>query len=326
MKILVTGGAGFIGSNLCEKLVSLNHEVIAFDCMDNIYSNEAKYENIEDVRNGFHKNYKFCRSNINGKRDIDLLNFDTVVHLAAKPGVRWSFDNTAEAVYWNTYASTEFMDYCFRTRRIKNFIFISSSTVYGKKTTPFVEKDETIPQSPYGLTKLHSEEYLKMFCKQFGVKGISLRLFSVYGPRQRPDLIGFKLINSILNKKQVEIFGDGSQERDFTYVDDIVDGIIKSVEYIEKQPEGSYDVFNLGRGDKVKLNHVIDLVEKEFKTECNKVYVSKNDIDLEMTWCNNEKARMLLNWEPKVNVEEGIHEMTEWFRDNREWIKKSFAK
>lgn len=323
MRILVTGGAGFIGSHLCEKLINLDHEVIAFDCMDNVYSNEAKYENIDEVRSSLNKNYRFCRSNINGKKDLDLLNFDTVVHLAAKPGVRWSYNNTAEAIYWNTYASGEFMDYCCK-RRVKNFIFISSSTVYGKKTEPFRETDDAYPHSPYGLTKLHGEQYLKMFCEQFGMKAISLRLFSVYGPRQRPDLIGFKLINSILNKKQVEIFGDGTQERDFTFVDDIVDGIIKSIEHLEKYCPSYYDVFNLGNGNKVQLNRVIDLIEKEFKTECNKIYVPKNEIDLEMTWCDNRKAKGVLGWEPKVNIEEGIHEMTEWFRFNREWIKKAY--
>ena len=323
MKILVTGAAGFIGSKLCEKLIELQHEVLGMDCMDNLYNNKAKYENIEELRNN--GRFKFYRSNINGKKDLDTVkNIDVVIHLAAKPGVRWSYANVSEAVYWNTYATAEFIDYCNR-RGFKNIIFISSSTVYGRKNKPFVETDPMNPTSPYGLTKMHCEEYLDMFCKQFGMKAISLRLFSVYGPRQRPDLIGFKLINSILHRKEVEIFGDGNQERDFTYVDDIVDGIIRSMNSLPTQADNSHEVYNLGRGERVALNRVIDLIESEFKANCNKVYVPRNEIDLDMTWADNTKAHTVLGWEPKVKIEDGIKEMVEWFRFNREWVKKAVS-
>ena len=319
MKILITGAAGFIGSHLSEKLIELGYEVIGLDCIDTIYPKPVKYENIEKIKN--HKNFTFRRANMAAKSELDILNFDLVVHLAAKPGIRWSFQNFKDTFFWNTYATAELIDYCLK-RRIKYFINVSSSTVYGAKKKAFVETDILNPTSPYGLSKKQAEESLKMFCDYSGLKAISLRFFSVYGPRQRPDLIAHKLINSILNKKQVEIFGDGTQERDFTYVSDIVDGIVKSIEYVQKMEE-SYNVFNLGKGDKHKLNKVIDLVEKEFNTPCNLVYVPKNIVDLNMTLANHDKATHILGWEPKVAIEEGISEMANWYRWNRDWLIKT---
>lgn len=261
MKILITGGAGFIGSHLTRRLLEEEEKVVAIDNFDPFYSVTEKKNNIK----GFlkNKNYKFVRGDICDKQFINDLfkeeKFDYVIHLAAKAGVRPSIANPIGYFKTNVEGTLNLLE-AAKDNAIKNFVFGSSSSVYGERSkTPFSERDNVDhPISPYGLTKVVGEKLCNVYHLSYNLPVTCLRFFTVYGPGQRPDLAIRKFISLISQDKPLEMYGNGTTMRDYTYIDDIVDGITRA--YRKKI---DFEIINLGNSSPVKLNHLIELIASE---------------------------------------------------------------
>ncbi len=311
MKILITGGAGFIGSHLTEKLLDEGHRVVVLDNFDDFYDPKEKRRNLIHCRSnpGFFlvegdvKDEKILRK-VFGKHKIN-----TVIHLAAKVGVRPSIKNPKLYQEVNIGGTLSLLE-AVRDFKIKNFIFGSSSSVYGERSkVPFRENDRVDkPISPYGLSKVAGEQLCYVYHHLYGIPITCLRFFTVYGPRQRPDLAIRRFIKAINEGKQITMFGDGSSERDYTYVGDIVDGVVKSL------PKAfEFEIINLGNSNPVKLKNLIVLIESILgkKAKVKKLPIQPGDVS--RTYADVSKAKRFLNWEPKVKIEEGLAKAVEWY-------------
>lgn len=310
MKIFVTGGAGFIGSNLVDKLLALGHNIVAFDNFDSFYSEVIKRENIADALKN--PNYSLIEGNILDKEKLyESLKTtlpDTVVHLAAKGGVRPSIENP-EAYYETNVTGTLNVLECMRKTNIKKLIFASSSSVYGNNTkVPFSETDTVDnPISPYAASKKAAELLCHTYHHLYGFDIFCLRFFTVYGPRQRPDLAIHKFFNAILNNKPITVFGDGTTGRDYTYIDDITDGIVSAIQKLK-----SYEILNLGGSQSILLKDLI----KRIETATAKTALINTDKiqqgDVTITFADIDKAGKLLGYKPKIGIAEGIKLYNEW--------------
>jgi len=309
-KVLVTGAAGFIGSHLCEALLAKNIDVTGIDCFTEYYPREIKEKNLS----AFKENPKFHFMEAN------LLNYDlkrivpevdTVFHLAAQPGVRYSWENIQVYIDNNVFATQKLLEACKESK--PQFVFASSSSVYGDaKELPITEKTELSPISPYGETKVKGEELCQMYAQEQKLPMIVLRYFTVYGPRQRPDMAIYKFFNSIIDGKEVEIFGDGNQTRDMTYVSDIVDATLLAGDF-----DIDYSVFNIASGVRSSLKDVIKNIETLAKNKAKINYKPAAKGDMKDTWASIEKARTQLKYEPKVRLEEGLGKYLEWHTQNK---------
>ena len=310
MKIFVTGGAGFIGSNLVDRLLALGHTVVAFDNFDTFYSEKTKRENIVDALKS--PNYTLVEGNILDKEKLyEILKEtlpDVVVHLAAKGGVRPSIENP-EAYYETNVTGTLNLLQCMRKASLKKIIFASSSSVYGNNSkVPFSETDNVDnPISPYAASKKAGELLCHTYHHLYGFDIFCLRFFTVYGPRQRPDLAIHKFFNAILNNKPITIYGDGTTGRDYTYIDDITDGIISAIDKLK-----GYEIINLGGSQSILLKDLIKLIE----TATAKTALIKADEiqqgDVTITFADIDKAGKLLGYKPKIGITEGIKLYNEW--------------
>ena len=311
MRILITGGAGFIGSHLVKRLLLENHKVVVIDNFDPFYSIEDKKENIKVFKRD--KNFKLFNVDITDRKKIANIflkhKFDQVIHLAAKAGVRPSIEDPVAYFKTNIEGTLTLLEAC-KDIKLKNFIFISSSSVYGERPkVPFSEDDKAEnPISPYGLTKLSGEKLLKIYSNLYSIPSTAIRLFTVYGPRQRPDLAIRKFIDKIYNANEIEMFGDGSTMRDYTYVDDIVDGIVKCV----YQPF-KFEVINLGNSSPIKLSELIKIIEKSLSKKAIIIKKPNQIGDVSRTYANIRKAKKLLNWKPNFKFEKGISMMIKWY-------------
>lgn len=316
MIILITGIAGFIGSNLLDKLLQdENNFIIGIDNLNNFYDPNIKRKNIE---------YNLENNNFNFY-DIDLLNtkalnkifedykIDSIVHLAGYGGVRPSIENPKLYIDNNIVATLNVLE-CMKNYNIKKIVYASSSSVYGNsKENIFVETlNVSEPISPYAMTKKACEELCYTYHKLYNINIIALRFFTVYGKRQRPDLAISKFTKLILEDKAIPVFGDGNTMRDYTYIDDIVSGIISAMEYNKT----SYEIINLGGGDPVSLNRMIETIEKVLgkKAIIERMSMQKGDVD--KTAADISKAKRLLNYNPSTSFEEGIDKFIQWFKNN----------
>ena len=316
MIILITGIAGFIGSNLLDKLLQdKNNIIVGIDNLNNFYDPNIKRKNIE--HNLENNNFKFY--------DIDLLNtkelnnlfedyeIDSIVHLAGYGGVRPSIENPKLYIDNNIVATLNMLE-CMKNYNIKKMVYASSSSVYGNsKENIFVETlNVSEPISPYAMTKKACEELCYTYHKLYNINIVALRFFTVYGKRQRPDLAISKFTRLILKEKPIPVFGDGNTMRDYTYVDDIVSGIISAMEYNKT----SYEIINLGGGDPVSLNRMIETIEKVLgkKAIIERMSMQKGDVD--KTAADISKAKRLLNYNPSTSFEEGIDKFIQWFKNN----------
>jgi UDP-glucose 4-epimerase len=285
MKCIVTGGAGFIGSNLVDKLVALKHQVTV---IDNLYS--GKEENINP-------DAKFINESI--LDNCDFTNIDYIFHLAAIPRVPYSMKYPMETHEVNVDGTFHVLNLAKKCE-VKKVIFASSSSVYGDQTLPYSENKIPHPKSPYALHKLIGEQYCQLFDEVYNLPTVCLRFFNVYGKRCDPNseysLVIGKFKKLKLEKKPLTIFGDGEQSRDFTYVDDIVDGLIKAMEMPVRN-----EVINLCNGHNVTVNKIADLIGGE------KQYLPERKGDVLHTLGDNSKAKRLLGWIPKVQIEQGIN-------------------
>jgi len=318
MKILLTGAAGFIGSHLAEKLLSEGNEVYGVDNFDMFYPRSVKEKNVELLKK--YSGFNFFEADITNKgfyAEIDNDKYDLIYHLAAKAGVRPSIKAPDKYISTNIEGTLNVLEY-MRTGVCSKMVFGSSSSVYGNcKVIPFKEDlltDE--PISPYAFTKKSCELLNFNYHHLYNFDIVNLRFFTVFGPRQRPDLAIHKFLKLIDNGEPIEIYGDGSTARDYTFVEDIVDGVTKAGKYLLGN-SGVYDTFNIGNNSPVKLLDMVNLLKKILNKDFSVVYKEMQDGDVEITYANIEKAKSILGYEPKTSFEEGLRKFIAWHNSEK---------
>ena len=313
MNFLVTGGAGFIGSHVCERLLRLGHAVWVFDDLNDFYDPAIKLGAIENLR-ASGRRFQFARGEITDRGALQELfsgvGFDQVIHLAARAGVRPSLQEPALYQRVNVEGTVNLLE-AARARGVKKITIASSSSVYGiNAKVPFSESDPIFtPVSPYAASKLACEALGHVYHHVYGMDVVMLRFFTVYGPRQRPDLAMHKFARLMAQGEPIPVFGDGSTARDYTYISDAVDGVIACT-----QREFGYEIFNLGESQTVQLSYLIDLLEKALGLKAKIDWQPPQPGDVPITCANIDKARARLGYNPSVKIEEGIPKFVEWFR------------
>jgi nucleoside-diphosphate-sugar epimerase len=308
--ILITGGAGFIGTHLFEKLIIDNNFIIILDNFDEYY--KGKDTQLSELTKKYEesKDYKLIRGDLLNDSIFNEIEceIDIIFHLAAKAGVRYSIENPSEVTKNNMVSTVKIYDYA-QINNIKKVIYASSSSVYGNPIyTPVDETHPKNPISPYAVSKLCGEIYADFYFREYGLPVTSLRFYTVYGPRGRPDMAIRKFFNLILQDKEIMIYGDGEQLRDFTYVSDIVDGLILAAE----KKESIGEVFNLGCSNPIKLNQLIDKMYSIANKPKKLKYIEKQKGDVDITYSNTEKAKKILNYIPKTDIDEGLRITFDW--------------
>lgn len=313
-RALITGGAGFIGSHLTERLVTEGWDVTVFDDFNDSYDPQIKVENLKGVIQDIELIEGDIRDAGLVERVLSRKQFDLVVHLAARAGVRPSILQPKLYMTTNIEGTFNLVDAC-RHNEVGNFIFASSSSVYGiNHKVPFAETDgieRTI--SPYAATKLACEQICSNYSYLFGMRTRCLRLFTVYGPRQRPDLAIAKFTRDILDGQIVKRFGNGETRRDYTFVDDIVDGIIRSFD----DKGSNFEILNLGGSVTTRLNELISMLEEILGIQARLEVLDEQPGDVPLTHADVSKARHLLGWEPKVGIRMGLETYVKWIRENK---------
>lgn len=315
--ILITGGAGFVGSHLIDKLLSLGYKIINVDNFNDFYDPKIKENNIKDHFE-YPNQYRLIRDDITKLPFLNgLLNsekVDAIVHLAARAGVRPSIENPYQYQVDNVIGTQNILDFA-KEKGINNLVLASSSSVYGNNPkTPFSETDNVDnPISPYAATKKANELQGYTYHHLFGMNIIMLRFFTVYGPRQRPDLAIHKFARLMLEGKPIPFFGDGSTSRDYTYIDDIVQGIIYSLKYNDNH-KNVYEVINLGNNKPVTLKEMVNTIEVNLKLEAKLDMQPMQQGDVNITYANIQKAQNLLGYEISTPFSDGIKKFIPWVK------------
>jgi nucleoside-diphosphate-sugar epimerase len=311
-KILVTGCAGFIGSHLTEKLLNEGHSVIGIDNFDDFYARETKEYNLSHFLN--HDRFQFVEFDIrkDNFQDLSEYGIDSVIHLAAKAGVLPSVESPGEFLDVNIKGTQRILDF-MRDHEIKKLVFASSSSIYGNtKTTPFKESmDVNEPISPYASTKKSCELLIHSYHHLFDMDVINLRFFTVFGPRQRPDLAIHKFVNKIKKQETIQIYGDGETSRDYTYIGDIIEGVFAALKKVVST-KNLYEIINLGNGSPVSLINMVNTIFEVFGEETDLEFVGKKPGDVEITYADISKAKSILNYDPKTSFRQGIEKFKEW--------------
>jgi UDP-glucuronate 4-epimerase len=312
MKIIVTGCAGFIGSHLCERLIKENHKVIGIDNFDNFYNRSIKEENLAKLKTS--NLFQFYEADIRYKEQLQSINdsFDAVIHLAAKAGVRPSIDNPAGYVDTNIQGTLNLLHFMLE-KNINKIVFASSSSVYGDRAiSPYREDSCTdFPISPYAFTKKSCELMLYNYHNLYQIDSASLRFFTVYGPRQRPDLAIHKFFNAIEKQLPITIYGDGTTSRDYTFVDDTVDGIVRALDYVMNN-RSVCEIFNLGNNSPTPLLSLVDAIEKVCEIKAIVKFDSMQQGDVLHTCADITKAQNVLGYQPKIKLLEGLRRFYSW--------------
>ncbi|MBI3341914.1 GDP-mannose 4,6-dehydratase [Candidatus Curtissbacteria bacterium] len=311
--ILITGCAGFIGSNLADRLLSRDYRVVGVDDFNNYYDPKLKKANIKEASRN--KNFKMFIASV--LENVTLQDVfvsekpDIVIHLAARAGVRPSINNPLLYGEVNVLGTVNLLKLSVENN-IEKFILASSSSVYGNSpSVPFDEADPCVDiASPYGASKRSAEFFTESFNKNFHLKCAILRFFTVYGPRGRVDMAPAILTKSIIENREFEQFGDGSTSRDYTYIDDIVDGILKAIEW-----PGEFEIFNLGSDNPVLLKDFIQTVEDVTGKKAIVKIGGPQMGDVERTWANIVKARRVLGWKSRTQLKEGLTNYFQWLRN-----------
>ncbi|ODS37782.1 MAG: nucleotide sugar epimerase [Candidatus Altiarchaeales archaeon WOR_SM1_86-2] len=308
--ILVTGSAGFIGAGVAKKLLDKGVEVVGIDNMNDYYNPELKEWRLKRIEK--YANFKFFRADI-GDRDsleeiFDEHEFDAIINLAARAGVRASIEDPWLYLQTNVTGTLNLLELA-REKNIKKIVHASSSSVYGNAEIPFSEDENTDrPVSQYAATKKSSEVLCYTYHYLYGLNITILRYFTVYGPAGRPDMALLKFIRSVSEGEEITVFGDGTQKRDFTYIDDIAEGTIKAL-----KPLG-YEIINLGNDRPIEVAHLIKLIEDNLGKKAKIKRLERHPADVKDTWANIEKAKKLLGWEPKTSIEESVKRTAEWYK------------
>ncbi|MFH1522949.1 MAG: NAD-dependent epimerase/dehydratase family protein [Patescibacteria group bacterium] len=312
-KILITGGAGFIGSHLVKKLIDQGHRIVIVDNLNKYYDPQLKKDRLKI----FLKNYKFDFykidiANYNELKQVyKKYKFNKIIHIAAQAGVRYSLDNPSIYEKSNILGTLNLLELC-RHFKIKDFIFASSSSVYGSnEKLPFSENDRVDnPISIYAATKKSNEEMAFTYHHLFGLNCLGFRFFTVYGPWGRPDMALFKFTKNILDNKPIDVYNNGEMARDFTYIDDIVDGVISAIEKCQ-----GYEVFNLARGKSIKLLDFISEIENNLSKKAIMSMMPIQAGDVTATSADISKAQEKLNYNPKISVDKGVKNFIDWYKD-----------
>ncbi|MSQ15481.1 MAG: NAD-dependent epimerase/dehydratase family protein [Dehalococcoidia bacterium] len=309
MRALVTGVAGFIGSTLAERLLSQGHEVVGIDCFTDYYPRPIKEANLETAR--CHDSFKFIEGDL---LHLDLApimgNVDWVFHEAAQAGVRASWGSSFEVYSKDNIVATQRLLEAAKDARLQKFVYASSSSIYGEaETYPTSEAVTPRPISPYGITKLAAEQLCYLYWRSFGVPTVSLRYFTVYGPRQRPDMAFNKFIKAILSGDQIDVYGDGEQTRDFTFVYDAVSANIAAA---ESGPGGA--IINIGGGSRMSVNQTIAVLEEIIGKKAKMNYQDAQVGDARHTAADISLAQKLLGYHPTVRLREGLEKETLWLQ------------
>ncbi len=318
MNILVTGGAGFIGSHLCERLVKAGNKVTCFDNFNSFYSPVSKKANLFELIG--HPDFTLIEGDIRFADELDKCfengEIDLIIHLAAMAGIRPSLDNPELYADVNIMGTHKVLHMC-QKHQVKHLIFASSSSVYGSKQGGAFKEDDDLgkPASPYAETKHAGEILTWLWQNDMQIPVVVLRLFTVYGPRQRPDLAIHKFANLLYDNKPIPIYGDGSTSRDYTYIDDTLDGIEKAMEFI--QQNSGYHVFNLGESRTIRLIDMVHELEHVTGKKAVLDWQPLQEGDVPYTCADISKSRELLGYNPQVELEEGIRRFIHWFEQNR---------
>jgi len=310
MRILVTGGAGFIGSHLVEKLLAAGHEVAILDDFNDFYDPQIKHANI----GGFVKDVAVRHVDLRDSASVRNLfhreKFETIAHLAARAGVRPSIQHPQLYYDTNVTGTLHLLD-AARVTGVERFIFASSSSVYGiSKTVPFSE-DQHLTQtlSPYAATKIAGEFLCSTYSHLYQMRVVALRYFTVYGPRQRPDLAIHQFTRRIYAGQPIDQFGNGTTRRDYTYIDDIIQGTMAALKY-----EGPlFDIFNLGESDTIQLNDLIAAIENALGKKAKINRLPEQPGDMPLTCADISKARKLLGYNPATRLSDGLPQFIDWF-------------
>lgn len=324
-KILLTGGAGFIGSHLAEALLRVGADLTIVDLLDDFYSPDWKRGNLDEVRR--RGEFRFEQADIcDAERMREIFAAaqpDAVIHLAARAGVRPSIEQPRLYERVNVAGTLNLLDLC-REFRVPRFVFGSSSSVYGADSpVPFSEAQVTLrPISPYAATKLAGELLAYTYAHVWGLQVVCLRFFTVYGPRQRPDLAIHKFTAMVEAGEALPIFGDGSSARDYTYVDDIVAGVLAAVDYkfaasADGAANAAFEIFNLGNSSPVRLDELIAAIEKATERTAARRALPMQVGDVPITWADISRAEKLLGYKPQVQLDEGLKRFVEWYRGSR---------
>ncbi len=313
MKILITGAAGFIGSHLTERLLNNGCEVIGIDNFDDFYDPNIKRKNLSAVLQN--KQFKLIDADIRDSRSMEKAlseNIDTVVHLAAKAGVRPSIENPLLYADVNINGTMVLLE-AARKNKINKLIFASSSSVYGNnKKIPFSEDDNIdFPISPYAATKKACELICHTYHSLYNINISCLRYFTVYGPRQRPDLAIHKFAGLILHNKPIPVFGDGTMKRDFTYIDDIIDGTVAAIEKCN-----GFKIYNLGESKPIQLSVLIEEIEAALGKKADKQFLPPQPGDVDQTYADINKAKRELGYNPHTHIKQGLADFVKWLRQN----------
>jgi len=311
VKILVTGGAGFIGSHVCERLLHEGHSVSILDDLNNFYSPAAKEANLEAIRR--QGAYAFFFGDISDEARVrevfEASRPDAVIHLAARAGVRPSLEQPLLYGQVNVQGTITLLEAC-RKQGVPKFVFASSSSIYGiANQVPFREDDSVnMPVSPYAATKIAGEKIAYTYSHLYGLRVVCLRFFTVYGPRQRPDLAIRKFITMIDRGQPIPVYGDGSSGRDYTFVADTVGGILAALAY-----DCAYDVFNLGNSQPVQLIDLIRTIEAALGKKAEIQWLPDQPGDVPITYADISKAQKLLGYRPQTPLRQGIDRLLSWY-------------
>ncbi len=320
---LVTGGAGFIGSSLCYELLNNDNKVIVIDNFCDFYDIKIKENNIKElIDNKYFNLYRVdIRNRSELKKVFDDNKIDIVVHLAAMAGVRSSIENPIYYQEVNCLGTQNILEE-MKLHNIQNLIIASSSSVYGNcKEVPFREDmNVDLVLSPYAATKRSNEIMTHVYHKLFNMNIILLRFFTVYGPKQRPDLAINKFTRLMLEGKEIPMFGDGNTSRDYTYIDDIVDGIIKSCDYIASH-NNVFEIINLGNSSPISLKEMINMIAKTLNVKPKILKLPMQMGDVDRTYADITKAKKLIGYNPKTSFEQGIKKFVDWYKDNKNLYK-----
>lgn len=329
--ILVTGAAGFIGFHLCSKLVTMGYNIIGLDNLNNYYDINLKFARLNEL--GFNKNdvlekNKLIQSSVFDSKmkfiNIDLEDrinlphlflknkFDYVCNLAAQAGVRYSIENPESYIDSNIVGFLNILE-CCRNFKIEKLVYASSSSVYGMSDKiPFIEEDKTDnPVSLYAATKKSNELMAFAYSHLYNIQTLGLRFFTVYGPWGRPDMAPMLFTNAILNQKELSVFNEGELSRDFTYVDDIIDG---TIDLLINEIDAKYEIFNIGRSQPVKLLDFIVCLENELKIKVKKTFKPMQKGDVFKTWASIDKLNQKIGYKPKITLKEGIEKFIKWYK------------
>ena len=319
-KILVTGGAGFIGFHLTKRLLDLNYEVMAIDNLNDYYDVKLKEERLRILEKN--SSFSFRKIDISNKEELENIfkenNFDIVINLAAQAGVRYSIDHPDSYIVSNIIGFYNILE-CCRNYPVKHLLFASSSSVYGKnKKVPYSTDDKVEqPVSLYAATKKSDELLAYAYSNLYDIKVTGLRFFTVYGPYGRPDMAYFSFTKNIIDDKEIKVFNNGDMYRDFTYIDDIVEGIIELLDKAPLKDENgvSYKIYNIGNNHPVKISKFIEILEKEIGKEAKKVYLPMQPGDVYQTYADITDLTKETGFVPKTSLEEGLNKFVNWYKE-----------